>query len=139
MKLLAAILMTFALLSPARSQAKETADFRHSYEQVWGAAIRLIRVDQDYPIKDRDQEIGYFLFDYRDDGRTYPGSVELVRIEDQGGGPIRAVIQIPAMPSYIERMLLDKLKKKLMKEYGEPLPPPKQPEEEPAPPSDDED
>ncbi len=138
MKLLAAILMTFALLSPARSQAKETADFRHSYEQVWGAAIRLIRVDQDYPIKDRDQEIGYFLFDYRDDGRTYPGSVELVRIEDQGGGPIRAVIQIPAMPSYIERMLLDKLKKKLTKEYGEPLPP-KKPEEEPAPPSDEED
>lgn len=137
MKLLAAISMTFALLSPARSQAKETAEFRHSYEQVWGAAIRLIRVDQDYPIKDRDQEIGYFLFDYRDDGRTYPGSVELVRIEDQGGGPIRAVIQIPAMPSYIERMLLDKLKRKLMDEYGEPLPPPKKKPEE-VPPSESE-
>ena len=136
MKLWAAILMTFALLSPARSQAKKTEDFRHSYEQVWGAAIRLIRVEQGYPIKDRDEEVGYFLFDYRDDGRMYPGSVELVRIEDQGGGPIRAVIQIPAMPSYIERMLLDKLKKKLFDEFGEPLPPtPKKPEE--PPPSDE--
>jgi hypothetical protein len=140
MKLLAAILMTFALLTPATGQAKKTEDFRHSYEQVWGAAIRLIRVDQGYPIKDRDQEVGYFLFDYRDDGRMYPGSVELVRIEDQGGGPIRAVVQIPAMPSYIERMLLDKLKKKLTNEYGEPPPPPpKKPGDEPAPPpSDDE-
>ncbi len=128
--------MTFALLSPATGQAKKTEDFRHSYEQVWGAAIRLIRVDQGYPIKDRDPEVGYFLFDYRDDGRMYPGSVELVRIEDEGGGPIRAVVQIPAMPSYIERMLLDKLKKKLMDEYGEPLPPPpKKHKPDEAPPS----
>jgi hypothetical protein len=127
MKLWAAILMTVALLSPATSQAKKTSDFHYTYDQVWGAAIRLIRVDQGYPIKDRDQAVGYFLFDYRDDGRMYPGSVELVRIEDQGGGPIRAVIQIPAMPSYIERMLLDKLKKKLVDEFGEPAPPPKKP------------
>ena len=132
MKLWAPLLMTIALLTPATGQAKKTEDFRHSYGQVWGAAIRLIRVDQGYPIKDRDQEIGYFLFDYRDDGRMYPGSVELVRIEDQGGGPIRAVIQIPAMPSYIERMLLDKLRKKLIREFGEPAPPPKKPTDAPS-------
>ena len=124
--------MTVALLSPATSQAKKTADFRHTYEQVWGAAVRMIRVDQGYAIKDRDEAVGYFLFDYRDDGRKYPGSVELVRIEDQGGGPIRAVIKIPAMPSYIERMLLDKLRKKLMNEFGEPAPPPKKPTDAPS-------
>ncbi len=120
--------MTIALLSPATSHAKKTSDFQHTYDQVWGAAIRLIRVDQGYAIKDRDESVGYFLFDYRDDGRTYPGSVELMRIKDQGGGEIRAVIQIPAMPSYIERMLLDKLRKKLTDEFGE--------AERPKPPSD---
>ena len=124
--------MTVALLSPATGQAKKTADFRHTYEQVWGAAVRMIRVDQGYAIKDRDEAVGYFLVDYRDDGRNYPGSVELVRIEDQGGGPIRAVIQIPAMPSYIERMLLDKLRKKLISEFGEPAPPPKKPTDAPS-------
>ena len=124
--------MTVALLSPATGQAKKTADFRHTYEQVWGAAVRMIRVDQGYAIKDRDEAVGYFLFDYRDDGRTYPGSVELMRIKDQGGGPIRAVIQIPAMPSYIERMLLDKLRKKLISEFGEPAPPPKKPTDAPS-------
>jgi hypothetical protein len=36
------------------------------------------------------------------------------------------------MPSYIERMLLDKLTKKLVHEYGEPEPPPKKSEEPPA-------
>ena len=124
MKLWAATVFTIALFLPATGQAKKTEDFRHSYDQVWGAAVRLIRVDQGYPIKDRDETVGYFLFDYRDDGRLYPGSVELVRIQDQGGGPIRVVVQIPAMPSYIERMLLDKLKRKLLDEYGEPAPPP---------------
>jgi hypothetical protein len=127
-----AFLVAAALLVHSTALAKKTEDFRHSYEQVWGAAIRLIRVDQGYPIKDRDEGVGYFLFDYKDDSRMYPGSVELVRIEDQGGGPIRVVIQIPAMPSYIERMLLDKLEKKLAHEYGEPPPPPKKPEEPPA-------
>ena len=101
MRLWTAIAVTVALLSPATGHAKKTEDFRHTYDQVWGAAIRLIRVDQGYPIKDRDESVGYFLFDYKDDNRTFPGSVELVRIEDQGGGPIRAVIQNPAMPSYI--------------------------------------
>ncbi|MGB8225140.1 MAG: hypothetical protein WCF10_21315 [Polyangiales bacterium] len=134
MKLRAAILMTVTLLSPAASQAKKTDDFAYSFEQIWGAAIRMIRVEQGYPIRDRDQEVGYFLFDYRDDGRSYPGSVELVRIKDQGGGSIRVVVQIPAMPSYIERMLLDKLQKKLIDEYGEPSAP-----EEPTEPPPEED
>lgn len=128
MKLLAPMLVLAALLVPATSHAKKTEDFRHSYGQVWGAAIRLIRVDQGYPIKDRDEGVGYFLFDYRDDGRSYPGSVELVRVEDKSA-TIRVVIQIPAMPSYIERMLLDKLEKKLMDEYGEPAPPPTRPDD----------
>lgn len=136
MRLWAALLTVGTLLLPVTSQAKKTEDFRHRYEQVWGAAIRLIRVDQGYPIKDRDEGVGYFLFDYRDEGRTYPGSVELLRIEDKGTGSVRVVIQIPAMPSYIERMLLDKLEKKLVDEYGEPAPPPNKPSGDP--PSDEE-
>jgi hypothetical protein len=127
----ASIAIVLLLLSPATGQAKKSEDFKHTYEQVWGTAIRLIRVDQGYPIKDRDESIGYFLFDYRDDGRSHPGSVELVRIEAEDGGSIRVVIHIPAMPSYIERMLLDKLEKKLMDEYGEPAPPPKEPADSP--------
>lgn len=134
MKPWATVAIVCALALPATGHAKKTEDFRHTYDQVWGAAIRLIRVDQGYPIKDRDPSVGYFLFDYEDDGRMYPGSVELVRIEDQGGGPIRVVMQIPAMPSYIERMLLDKLEKKLIDEYGVPAPPPKKPDEPPAEP-----
>ncbi len=133
----AAIVVTAALFLPAVGQAKKTEDYRHSYDQVWRAAVRLIRVDQGYPIRDRDESIGYLLFDYKNDGRTYPGSLEVIRIEDQGGRPVRVVIQIPAMPGYIERMLLDKLEKKLVNEYGEPAP--RKKPEEPPPPDEGED
>ena len=131
MRLWAALAICVSL-APAPASAKKTEDFRHTFDQVWGAAIRLIRVDQGYPIKDRDQTVGYFLFDYQDDGRAYPGSVELIRIAGQGEGQIRVVMQIPSRPSYIERMLLDKLQKKLVHEYGQPPPPPKKPAEPPS-------
>ena len=119
-----------ALLWPSTGSAKKTEDYAHRYDQVWRAAVRMIRVDQGYPIRDRDEGIGYVLFDYKDDGRSYPGSLELIRIKRNGDDAVRVAVQIPAMPSYIERMLLDKLEKKLMDEYGDPERP-VAPEEEP--------
>lgn len=117
---LASWLLLVALALPALASAKKTENYRHRYHQVWRAAVRLIRVDQGFPIRDRDESIGYLLFDYKDDGRSYPGSIELIRIEKNGNEAVRVAIQIPAMPSYIERMLLDKLERKLIDEYGEP-------------------
>ena len=111
--------LCMAMLWPASGQAKRSEDFQHSYEQVWRAAIRLIRVDQGFPIKDRDKDVGYFIFDYRDAGKGHPGTVELVQTESDEGR-VKVLMQIPSMPSYIERMLLDKLKKKLTDDYGEP-------------------
>ncbi|MEM9383322.1 MAG: hypothetical protein AAGB93_25495 [Planctomycetota bacterium] len=128
----AASLVVVLLALPTAVSAKKTDQYQHRYDQVWRAAVRLIRVDQGYPIRDRDESIGYLLFDYKDDGRSYPGSVEVIRVEDQGKDAVRVAIQIPAMPGYIERMLLDKLQKKLVNEYGEPERPTPTPDEEPA-------
>ncbi|MEM9729771.1 MAG: hypothetical protein AAF997_14370 [Myxococcota bacterium] len=128
----AASLVVVLLALPTAVSAKKTDQYQHRYDQVWRAAVRLIRVDQGYPIRDRDESIGYLLFDYKDDGRSYPGSVEVIRVEDQGKDAVRVAIQIPAMPGYIERMLLDKLQKKLVNEYGEPERPTPKPDEEPA-------
>lgn len=125
-----------ALLAPAPASARLTEEHGYDYDQVWRAAVRLVAVDLRFPITDRDREIGYVLFEYQDQGRSYPGSIELVRAAAEGGGErIRVVVQVPGMPSYVERMILDRFSRKLLEEYGPPRvrrPPPR-----PAPPAED--
>jgi hypothetical protein len=130
--LLVPALLITALAAPA--QARSTAEYAYSYEQLWRAAVRLIAVDFRYPISERDPENGYLLFEYREGGRSVPGSVELVRTADRNGAEsVRVVISIQAMPSYVERVVLDRLGRKLSDEYGAP-PPRARPPAAPPPP-----
>ncbi len=131
------LLACLALLStPSGAGARRTDAHAYRFEQVWSTAIRLLRVDYGFPVRDRDPDIGYLLFDYTDRGRSHPGSLELVPFEADNGQPqVRVTLSVPAMPAYIERMILDKLERKLREDHGEPLPAPRR---RPAtPPSDD--
>lgn len=116
--LMVALLGPLAL--PSSAYARKQTDHRYRYEQVWSAAVRLVRVDLRYPIEDQDASIGYVLFQYQDRGRAYPGSIELVRTEVEGVEYVRTVVQIPAMPSYVEQIILDRLDRKLRAEFGAP-------------------
>ena len=133
MHALARLILILLWLMPATVFAKHSSEFGHSFEQVWGSAVRMIRVDYGFPIRDRDQEIGYILFDYKDSDRSYPASLEVVRATQDDRDVIRVVIQINGMPGYIERMMLDKLEAKLRNDFGVP---PERPRKKPieAPP-----
>ena len=116
--------------------ARKQGELRYPFDQVWNAALRLVRVDMRMPVTDRDPEAGYLLFEYLDHGKRFAGSLELVRGE-RGQRPItKIVVQVQGMPSYVEQMLLDKLERKLRDEFGEPLEPvkpaPKPPEKKPV-------
>lgn len=127
------------LLVPDTAGARRSDAHAYRMDQVWSSAIRLLRVDYGFPVRDRDRDIGYLLFDYTDRGRSHPGSLELVPFEAQNGQTqIRVTLSIPAMPAYVERMVLDKLKRKLRDDHGEPLRPPRR-VEEPVSDDDDED
>lgn len=76
-------------------------------------------------IRDRDRDIGYLLFDYPHGNRTVPGSIEFVEVEEAGRPQVRVTLNIPAMPAYVERMILDRLSRKLREDHGRPLPPPR--------------
>jgi len=117
---------------PSEAQARKQTDHRYHYEQVWSAAVRLVRVDLRYPIEDQDPSIGYVLFQYQDRGRAYPGSIELVRTRVEGVEYVRTVVQIPSMPSYVEQMLLDRLERKLRAEFGAPPERPRPPAQRPS-------
>jgi len=116
------------------AHAKRSDEVDYRFEQVWSATVRLVRVDYGFPLKDRDKGVGYLLFEYQDGGRSYPGSFEIVKTREDGRERIRIELTIPAMPSYIERMMLDKLGRKLEEDFGPPPPPKKK-----RPPKNDDD
>jgi hypothetical protein len=121
-RLVVAIALALSALAPSVASARRSSDYTYRYEQVWSAAVRMVRVDLRLGVDDQDETIGYLLFQYRDTlGRPHPGSIELVRTRDERGTVIvRAVVQIPAMPSYIEQMIVDRLARKLREEFGDP-------------------
>ena len=119
-----------ALLLAGPAHAKAVHESPYSYEQTFGSALRLVKVDLGLKVTDRDADWGYVLFEYRSaNDRASRGSIELVRTEHL----VRVTVQLPAVPSYHERLLVEKLAKKLENEHGEP------PKRKPRKPQDDED
>jgi hypothetical protein len=116
-----AMMMALCLGAPGVAAAKQSQSFEYRFSQVWSGAFRLIRVDLECRVTDRDDEIGFLMFEYSDGERSYPGSAQLVPVKENGKDVIRVEIQIPEQPTYIEIMILDKLRKKLLDEYGEPV------------------
>jgi hypothetical protein len=126
------LLLCASVLVPSAASARKQTDLRYPFEQVWNAALRMVRVDMRMPVTDRDADAGYLLFEYLEHGKRYAGSLELVRGERAERPITKTVIQVQGMPGYVEQMLLDKLQRKLRDEFGEPLEPAK-PKPEPKP------
>jgi hypothetical protein len=122
--------LVLPLLWTGRAEARREQAYPYTFERVWTTAVRLLRIDCSSPITEKDKESGYFLFDYADGKAQHPGSVEVIRIAEAGVESVRVVLQIPALPSYVEQTLLERLSRKLGQEYGvpigaKPVPPPK--------------
>jgi hypothetical protein len=105
----------------------------------------LLRVDFESQITEKDKDDGYFLFEFPDRGKSYAGSVELIASRKDDVESVRVVLTIQALPTYVESMLMDRLARKLVQEFGPPAerkvekkPPPeeKAPEDGDSPPAD---
>lgn len=119
------------------ASARRESSLRYPYSLVWTTAVRMVRVDYASPITEKDKDEGYFLFSFVHEGKEHPGSFEVMPDSDSGA---RVIVQIPAMPSYVEQMLIDKLQRKLSQDYGDPRVPKKPAvEKKPAAPIADED
>lgn len=121
------------LSAASAASARTVREEPYPTEVTWNAAVRLVRVDFGFAITERDQDLGYFTFQWREGNRTVPGSVELVRADVDGRQGTRVIVQIPQMPTYVESMMLSRLGRKLRQEFGEPpAPRPRQPETPPS-------
>jgi len=111
-----------ALLAlPAVAEARSDSEFAYPFTRVWTAAVRLLRIDLGCPITEKDKEEGYFFFDYPTESGPVPGTIELIRLRVRGVEGVKVVVQVPAVPGYEERLVLDKLERKLRAEFGSPL------------------
>ena len=111
-------------LAPA-AHAKSNKRLGYRFDTVWSSAVRLIRVDRGYTLKDKDKENGFILFVFPGSGavKACPASMELVRVRGQSGEPlIQVQLNIAHQPSYVEIHLLDTLERKLQQEQGPPPP-----------------
>ncbi len=134
---LAAALAVGAILSSSGSAAAKSGyDSSYGFPRTWNAGMRLVRVDLGLKVVEKDESVGYLLFDYKSPeggGKAVPGSMEFIRAKDDAS--VRVVVQIPQMPGYHEQVLVDQLARKLRNEYGDP---PKRPPQarDAGPPSD---
>ena len=107
-------------LTAGHAEAKSSYASPYGYERTWNAAVRLVRVDNGWKVTENDDKNGYLLFDYKspETGKTYPGTLELVRGRDDEAG-VSVLVQLPAMPQYHEQVMLDALATKMRREYGD--------------------
>jgi hypothetical protein len=120
-------------LSAEVAEAATAYESPYTFDQTWSSVIRLVRVELGLKITEKDPEHGYLLFEYtspESGKRVHAGSIEVVRA---GKDAVRVAVQLPTLPSYHERMIVDALAKKLLTEYGAP---PRRPEPPPPPESD---
>ncbi len=115
----ALLMVGFALTRAPDANASVAYVSPYTFEQTYGAGLRLLRVDLGYKLLEKDKDNGYILFEYsspESGNKVYRGSMELVETKEG----IHVAVQIPQMPQYHERMIVDQLAKKLSDEYGEP-------------------
>ena len=116
--LVAGVCALGALGAPAPASARITETLPWTFAQVFRTSVRLVRVDLGCDITERDEDAGYLTFDYESSGRLHHGSIEV--IPGEPGAGVRVIVQIPTLPTYVERMVVNRLERKLRDEIGEP-------------------
>lgn len=122
--LFAALVTGLAAGPPAPAWARSDRLVIYAADRVFPTAVRFLRIDAHAKLTEKDAGAGYVLFEVTIDGKSYPGSLELITADSTGRPAARLVLTIEGQPSYVEAVLLDKLEAKLRAELGNPPPPP---------------
>ena len=119
------------VLSASAAFARSEKTLAYPRDAAWPAAVRFIRVDEGLKIIEKDGEAGYVLFEIKEEGKTFRGSLEVMTVIVDGRTLVRFVVQVEDRPSWTEIAMLTRLERKLRSELGSPAPPPSKPK--PAP------
>ncbi|HEV8321206.1 MAG TPA: hypothetical protein VG389_06285 [Myxococcota bacterium] len=121
---LAAALATAAVPRPAAAAGLMRA-YGYTYDQVWSATVRLLRVERGFKVVEKDIETGYIVFEFKDsakDAKVYRATAELVRDKDgTGRAVVKVKLEIADKPELPHTLLHSRLAEKLRAEYGPPF------------------
>ena len=133
------------LVSTSLAWARAEKTLAYTRDVAWPAAVRFIRVDEGLKIIEKDADAGYVLFEIKEEGKTFRGSLEVMTVVVDGRTLVKFVMQIDERPSWVEVAMLTRLERKLRSELGTPAPPPSKkpkpddkPKEDEKPPAKDE-
>lgn len=133
-RIAAAVALGALAAGAGAAEGKTERTTRYTFEQVWPTAVRHLRLDEGFSIVEKDADVGYVVFEVKEDGKVFSGSLEVVRHKEPSGRPsVRLVLRIGERPAYMEAGVLDRMLTKLREDYGDP------PAPEPAPPPRDKD
>lgn len=108
-----------ALTTDASAKTERTA--RYTFDQVWPTAVRHLRVDEGFTIVEKDPDVGYVVFQVKDEGKVFSGALEVMKQKDSSGrAVVRLVLRIGDRPAYMEAGVLDRMLGKLREEHGDP-------------------
>ena len=143
-------LLLCLVLATSTAHARSEKTLAYPREPAWAASVRFIRVNAGLKVIEKDAEAGYVIFEFKEEKKTFRGSLELIEVVKDGRKLLRFVVTIEDRPQWVEVELLTKLERKLRAELGAPAPaptpapkeePPKKaepkPEPKPEPPKDD--
>lgn len=132
-QLLGSLLLAGALATSASARSDKTLTYAR--EAVWPTAVRFLVVDEKVKVTDKDPDAGYVLFELRDEGKTFRGSLEVMTVVRDKRTSVRFVLQIADRPEWMEVAMLNRLERKLRAELGSPSPTPVTPgpSDEPKP------
>ncbi len=119
-----ALLLTVAVIAsalafgPRPATARSEKTLAYPVAKVFPAAVRFLRVNEHVTIVEKDADAGYVMFELEQDGKVFPGALELVVTESSGRPAVRLVLHIEDRPSYVEAGMLERLERKLRLELG---------------------
>jgi hypothetical protein len=131
MRALLALLLALPASASARSEGRPLS---YARDHVWSTTVRFLVVDEKAKVIEKDADAGYVLFDLKEDGKSYRGSLEIITVHTNGQPNIKFAIHVHDRPLWREAGMVERLEKKLRTELGTPPAPKKEPpKEEPKP------
>ena len=118
------LLVVLIWLAPLVAEARSEKTLAYQRADAWPAAVRFIRVDAHLKVIEKDADAGYLLFEFKEEKKTFRGSLEVIDVVKDGRHLVRFVVQIEDRPQWLEIELLNKLEQKLRSELGSPAPSP---------------